>query len=68
MLELRLVSPGYAGGVANATQYTLLLVQCLLPTATGERLRGGHFGFRLFLARLYIASTGWFLNTWLRLA
>lgn len=64
MLELRLVSPGYAGGVANATQYALLLVQYLLPTATGERLRGGHFGFRLFLTRLYVAS----LNTWLRLA
>jgi hypothetical protein len=68
VLEMRLVSPGYAGGVANAIQYALLLVQCLLPTATGERLRGGHFGVGLFLTRLYIASTRWFPNTWLRLA
>lgn len=57
VLELRLVSPGYAGGVANTTQYALLLVQCLLPTATGERLQGGHFGFRIFLVRLYVANT-----------
>jgi hypothetical protein len=57
VLELRLVSPGYAGGVANTTQYALLLVQCLLPTATGERLQSGHFGFRIFLVRLYAANT-----------
>jgi len=51
---MRLVSLGYAKGVANETQHALLLVHWLLPVATGERLLVSHFGFGIVLIYIYV--------------